>query len=145
MKIIFSPKDGDRREFVFRAGELMSDEAELLEECGGNSWATYEEFGRRFVAGSVRAMRAALWIMLRREQPRLRLADVTFRVDEMDLDYEDDEIVRLRDFYENDDELSDEQRAELLAAIDNGGVVDTEVPPAPVGKGEPGDSDTDSP
>lgn len=132
MLLIYTPHDGERQEFVFRPGELLSPEAEVLEECGGPSWGTYPEFGEKFMAGHLKARRAALWIMLKRQNPRLKLADVIVRPDELDFDFEPHEKDRLRELLEAG-ELDEGQQAQL-----------SDFMIEPVGKDEPSEESTDS-
>lgn len=143
MKVIYTPEDGERQEFVFRPGELMSPEAEALEECGGSAWATFEEYGERFMAGSLKARRAALWILLRRSDPKLRFSDLVVQVQELSVTYDEEELGRIRETIEADETLTDAERAEALEAVSE--VTESLKPPAvEPGKEEPGDGPTDS-
>jgi hypothetical protein len=83
MQLTYTPEDGDPQVFDFRVERLMSFEAEALEEAGGDQWETVHEWANKFDRGSMRAIRAALWIMLRRQQPALRFSDLVVRVDEL--------------------------------------------------------------
>ena len=146
MKIIYAPRDGERREFVFRPADLLSPDAELLEESGGSSWDTFEEYGRKFLAGSIRARRAALWLCLRRDNPRMRLSDLIIRADELDVAWEDEELANIRDALTADPDLSDEERDAALAEFEAGGSAGAPgLAEAPVGKDEPAATDTASP
>jgi hypothetical protein len=144
MKVIYTPEDAERQEFTFRPGELMSPEAEALEECGGAAWATFEEYGEKFMAGSLKARRAALWILLRRSDPKLRFSDLVVRVDELNVRYDEDELSRIKETIEADDTLTDAERAEALAAVLE--VSESLNPPSvEPGKEVPGDGPTDLP
>lgn len=143
MLIIYTPEDGPRQEFTFRPGELMSPEAEALEEAGGASWDTFEEYGQRFMAGSLKARRAALWILLRRSDPKLRFSDLVVRVAELSVKYDAEELGRIRANIEADDTLTDAERAEAIAAVTDAEAV-TAPPEGEVGKDAPGAASTDS-
>jgi hypothetical protein len=83
MQLTYTPEDGDPQVFDFHVERLMSFEAEALEEAGGEQWETVHEWANKFDRGSMRAIRAALWIMLRRQQPTLRFSDLVVRVNEL--------------------------------------------------------------
>lgn len=120
MKLTFRPTDGEERSFIFRPNELDNREAELIENVGGEAWATWEEFGRKFMLGSIRAYRAALWLLLRRENPRIKFGEISFRVDQLDVDLEDDEFKRITDALEQDDTIDPEQREHLKELMSEG-------------------------
>ena len=154
MKIIYTPTDGEKREFIFRPGELTNVETEMIEIQGGEAWDTYEDFGRKFMSGSMRAYRAALWICLKRQDPKIKFLDVSFRVDELDVDLEDDEKGRIYAAIEGDENIDDEQREQMLALLKEGTddqavlkqIPDLEtVVGEPMGKGEPVESTISSP
>ena len=122
MKIIYTPSDGERQEFIFRPGELTNVEAEMIEIQGGEAWDTYEEFGRKFMNGNMRAYRAALWICLKRHQdPKIKFMDVSFRVDQIDVDLEEDEKERIYTAIESDENIDPEQRELMLEMLGEGG------------------------
>jgi hypothetical protein len=68
------------REWSYEPGELSSADAEAIEDVTG--W-TYEEFGQALWSGSVRAKRALLWVLRRRDDPRLPYDQVEFKVQDM--------------------------------------------------------------
>jgi hypothetical protein len=86
MQLTYTPEDGDPQVFDFHVERLMSFEAEALEEAGGEQWETVHEWANKFDRGSMRAIRAALWIMLRRQQPTLRFSDLVVRVNELKME-----------------------------------------------------------
>jgi len=92
----------------------------MIEIQGGEAWDTYEDFGRKFMSGSMRAYRAALWICLKREDPKIKFLDVSFRVDELDVDLEEDEKGRIYAAIEGDENIDDEQREQMLAMLKEG-------------------------
>lgn len=73
MLLIWAPKDGERKEYQFVPGKLRCVEAEAIEAVGGGAWENFEEFGRAFMSGKRRALRAALWVVRRRDE-----SDLTF-------------------------------------------------------------------
>jgi hypothetical protein len=158
MKITYRPTNGPERSFIFRPNELDNRQAELIENVGGEAWATWEEFGRKFMMGSIRAYRAALWLLLKEENPRLRFGDVSFQVDQLEVDLEDEEFNRIADALELDENLDPEQREHLmemmtegrdqiaaLRELDQDSSVKVEAVVAePVGKENPADAPTSS-
>ena len=144
MLLVYTPEGAERQEFIFRPMELMSPDAEALEDVGGSSWVTFDEFGVKFRAGSIKAWRAALWVMLRRQDPKLRFSDLVIRVDEVDVLLEPDERDRIRAEIDKSVEMSEAEKQEALALMDDGQIPDIVVP-EPEGKDEPGDESTDSP
>jgi hypothetical protein len=115
MRLIWTPEDGgEKREYSFRPLKLLSPEAEAIEEVGGRAWETFDEFGRLFMLGNRKALRAALWVMRKREEPRLRFQDLSLRVDEVATEYDDDEKQQMRDGITQNETLDPEQRQMLI-------------------------------
>lgn len=138
MRIIWSPPQGERREFDFHPLEVLWHEREAVEDLG--TWATWEQFGMAFMGGSSRAWRAGLWLMLRREQPRLMFDDVQLgRGDELVVVYDDDEQAAIRQQIEDDDTLSEPVRRQMLEQLGLQPEVLAPVTAAPdVPEGSPG-------
>jgi len=113
--LTYTPDDGEKREFSFRPRKLVSAEAEALEDATG--W-TFDEFGQKFLAGSMKAKRAALWVLMKREQPTLKFRDLSITPDEVALDFESDEAAALREQLAADDTIDAEQRENVLAVLD---------------------------
>lgn len=117
MRLIYTPEDGEKREWLFAPMHLMTPESEAIEEVGGALWDNYDDFGVKFMNGNRRAYRAALWIMLRRENPSLRFAELSVRADEIDIDFDDAEQARIREVMLADPDIDDQERERLLAEI----------------------------
>jgi len=113
--LTYIPDDGEKREFSFRPRKLVSAEAEAIEDATG--W-TFDEFGQKFLAGSMKAKRAALWVLLKREHPTLKFRDLSITPDEVALDFEPDEAAALREQLAADDTIDPEQRENILAILD---------------------------
>lgn len=145
MLLKYTPEGEKEQTFTIRPGRLLSVEAEALEDVGGTAWSSIEEWRLKFQQGNFKARRAALWIMLRREQPRLRFPEVAVYVDELDIDFEPEELDRIRERVESNDNMSDEDRAEALRLLEVKQLPDgAELDDEPVGK-EPGAAEsTDS-
>jgi hypothetical protein len=147
MKLIYTPEDGERQEWSIRLSELLSPESEALEGCARDSWQTFDEFTDLVDQGNLKARRALLWILLRRENPRLRFSDLVVKVGETDMDYDDGQVADLQ-ATALDESASDEEREAARFRLEaTGRQVEepTEQPESePVGKDEPADSATDS-
>lgn len=117
MIIKYRPDKGPAREFDFVPGDLESSDSEAVEAVGGAAWGTYEEFGALFFRGSQKAMRAALWVCLRREQPRLKFTDLSLRVNQIDVEYSAAERDAILTVMLADPNLDDDQRANLAKVV----------------------------
>lgn len=139
MLVIYTPEGGERQQFEYHPTELLSFDAEAVEDVGGPTWDTYEGFVGRLTDGNFKARRALLWIMLRRSNPTLRFFDLVVRVDEIKLasDARD-----LREFLERGDP-SPEQRAQAERELAE--LTGEDAEPEPVGKDAAAASGTDSP
>jgi hypothetical protein len=85
VKLIYTPEGEASQEFEFDPDNPFNLEAEALESVGGEAWQDYPGFFERIGSGNIRARRALLWVMLRRNQPDLRFADVVFKLSEFDV------------------------------------------------------------
>lgn len=115
MLLNYTPEGAEKRTWPVKLEKLMSAEAEAIEKATG---MTYEEFGVALVKGSATSRRALLWIMLKRTEPTLRHAQVEVEVGQIELEFEHDELLRLRDETAKDKDLTDDERAGALAYID---------------------------
>jgi hypothetical protein len=155
VKLIYHPGGGDRQEFPgWDPNKLLSPEAELIEDIGGETWDNFEEFGAAFLRGKRKAIRAALWIMLRRgpeKPPPFR--DFVIGVQEAWVAWDDTELSRFRELLADPEiDMDPEQREHLLAtfagdapetaAPEDGGPLGLPSEPQPettgTGSGEPG-------
>jgi len=126
MILRYRPDDGPPVEFEFIPGELETPDSEAVELIGGEAWGTFEEFGALFFRGSQRARRAALWLCLRRTQPKIRFADLSLRANQIDVDYSSAERERILEVMLADPNLDDETRASLTRDVGEALVSDVE-------------------
>lgn len=126
MRLVYEPEGGEAEEFSFKPEQILNLESEAVEEAGGTVWRDWDGFMERLQYGNTRAMRALLWMFLRRKNPKLSFASLVFKMSEARLSYDDEEL------------------AAMEAAADEAGEPIVEVPEEPEGKGEGGDSDTSS-
>ena len=111
------PHDLGERRFTFKPNKLMSVEAEAIEDA--TDW-TFTEFGEKFLKGSMKAKRAALWVLLKREFPALKFRDLSFSPEEIEVDFDEDEAAAIREALADDPDVDEEQRAAVLAIIGDG-------------------------
>lgn len=93
MEVIYTPDGGDEQRWSFRPKKFPSGEAEAIESATGFMW---DEFAQAVLKGSVRARRGLLWVLLRRQHPTIKFADVSFTLDELRLEMELDELQAMR-------------------------------------------------
>lgn len=110
MLLIWEPPDAERKEFEFLPRKLTTADAEAIEMVGGDVWDNFDEFARLFNAGNRRALRAALWSMLRREQPLLRFESLSVGAYDITLDFGEAEKAVIRDLLLSGQEIDVEQR-----------------------------------
>jgi hypothetical protein len=128
MILRYRPDDGPVVEFEFRPGDMETPDSEAVEAVGGEAWGTFEEWGALFFRGSQKARRAALWIFLRKTNPRLKFDDLKIRADQTDVDYTLRERNRIIETMLADPSIDDEQRETLTAMIGEAtdvGIVDS--------------------
>jgi hypothetical protein len=82
LRMTFTPPGADPHHWEFDNLEdgLSAVEAELIEDAGGTQWDTYVRWALQLSSGSFRACRVLLWVLLRRQNPALVLADLNFPV-----------------------------------------------------------------
>jgi hypothetical protein len=113
MFVTYKPADGDEQQWTFKPQKFPSHEAEAIEHATGWTW---DEFATQVVKGSIRARRALLWILLRRQHPVIKFADIAFTTDELELEMDLDELTAMR--AELDQITDDAVREMALRQID---------------------------
>lgn len=126
MILTYTPAEGDKREWSFRPGKLPHYEAEAIEKKTG--W-TLAEFAQALPKGSVLAARAAVWVLLKREDPPLRFDQVAITSDEVSILFEAPEVQQILDSLDQagaelDDDTRDQVRAMLRRAAAPGAYPD---------------------
>src|SRR5215216_265790 len=95
---------------------MRYEESEAIEDLG--YWAAFGEWSTAFGVSNRRAIRAALWLMLRRENPAVEFDSLNPLISELDIDYSPDDLARWRQSIEDAPDLSDDQRIVLLAEVE---------------------------
>lgn len=114
MKFIYRPDGTEPQEWPFEPGKLLSPESEAIEKVTGLYLPAWQEAAGE---GSQRALRAFLWVMLKRKQPTLKFDQVVVSASEMELVWELDDcepvLAELHAEQVKRGTLSDEKRATL--------------------------------
>ncbi|GAA4358403.1 hypothetical protein [Angustibacter luteus] len=117
MIVTYTPEGGEAHEWSFNPGKLLSPEAEAIERVTG--WNYRTDFADKLLRGSALALRALIWVLLKRADPKLKFTDVEYAQDEADVNFDADERREIRRLAAEDPDMTDEDRAELLAALDD--------------------------
>jgi hypothetical protein len=96
-KFVYKPEGVEPKSWDFDPAKLMNPEAEAIER---HTQMTYGEWQEALGRNSMLAFHGLLFVFLKRETPTLKWGDVQFSLSELDL------------------ELSDEESAEALAALE---------------------------
>lgn len=88
MKIIYKPEGGSKREWDLDPGNPAWDVTYGTEKATEWPWG---EFADKLAKGSSIALQALIWVLRKRDEPRLQLSSVTPTWSEVDLDTADDE------------------------------------------------------
>ncbi|MGW0647895.1 hypothetical protein ACWD4T_03665 [Streptomyces umbrinus] len=115
MIIVYSPEGGDTHRWDLKETRIMATEAEAVERVTDLDWARARA---KIVQGSMLALRAVAWVLLKREQPTLRYAQFNPAAAELDFDYSADERAAIRAAIEADPDLTEDERATSLAELD---------------------------
>lgn len=124
MFLLYTPEDGDEQRFPYNPRRMMSPEMEAIERVTGQSWS---KFSANVLEGNALCRRALLWVLMKRQHPTLKFADVSFTWDELKLVYSRQEYeAMLQQTIENT--TGDEQAVlvaklteEMATAIDEDG------------------------
>lgn len=133
MRIIFSPTDGETREYDFdESRTLMSTESGVIEKLTG--WDYRGEFLQRLPA-STTAQRALLYVLEKRTHPTLAFKDFDYPAGAVTILPDRGDLARARALLESGQvSLTAEQRAEAEAQLDEAeaalGEPDPKSPPA---------------
>lgn len=115
MWAIYRPDGEDSQEWWLRLDDLGDNEAEMIEARSGMDW---EEWKLRLLKGNIRARRALLWSLLRRQHMALRYEDVRFTAATFSVEFDAQELGEMIRAMEKDAErrtLKDEEQAGLAA------------------------------
>jgi hypothetical protein len=109
---------GEELRWDFHPARLMSVEAEAIEKVTG---LTYAEWGAALLKGSAGSSRALVWVLRKRSEPTLRYRDVDFPIGDLGIDLDAEEKAAVRVELASNTTLTDDERAEALAALGDAG------------------------
>lgn len=116
MLITYRPDGGDERTWSYKPSDLPYEDAERLEDLLD---ITFEEFRAKVVRGGLKARRALLWLLLRRENPKLRFTDVQLkRTGELVVEWDSEEIAKMRADTLDATDLEEADRDAFLETLD---------------------------
>src|SRR5437879_3742757 len=123
MIVKYAPSGGETSEWTYKAEDLPSSDAEDIEDAMG---VTFDEYQVKLMTGGAKARRALLWVLLRRENKILKFENVSFKMGELSVDFDAEELGRIKDAIQKDKTISEAVREQALAAIEEQGP--TEAP-----------------
>ena len=88
MKLVYTPKGGDRKVFEFEPLDMRNADAEAIEQHTG---MTFMEWGEKLAAGSFTALHGLLFVLLRADDPGLQWGAVDFSMGELDFETDEEE------------------------------------------------------
>ncbi|MEV0183807.1 hypothetical protein AB0I54_31665 [Streptomyces sp. NPDC050625] len=115
MIIVYAPEDGQTHRWDLKTARILATEAEAVERVTDLDWATARS---KVVKGSMLALRAIAWVLLKRSQPALRYTQFDPAAGELGFEYDADERAVIRANIETDEDLTEEERAGILAELD---------------------------
>lgn len=87
---VYKPEGADPRRWDFQPGKILNTEAKVIEKMTGMSFGEWQD---AMIRGSITAMEAYLFVMLKREHPTLRPAELVFCTEDLDVEFTDEETV----------------------------------------------------
>lgn len=124
MILIYEPEGGERRTWNLKTTRFMSTEAEAVERATGLEW---QEAKARVIKGSMVALRATVWVLVKREDPTLRYTAFDPAENEIGVDLDAEEWGVLREEVANSSDMGEAEKAAVLAQLD-AEATDAEVP-----------------
>lgn len=91
MKIIYTPEGGSKRTWDLDPDNPPWDVAFATEKATGWPWG---EFAQRMVQGSHIALRALIWALRKRQEPKLQIDGVEVVLSELDFEDDDEDVVQ---------------------------------------------------
>ena len=92
MQFVYKPEGAEPKKWEFDPDRLLSPEAVAIERLTKLTFAEWTDAVQR---GSVLALHALLYVMLKRDIPTLKPGEVEFSMSEVDFELDDDETARV--------------------------------------------------
>ncbi|GAA4663271.1 hypothetical protein [Streptomyces youssoufiensis] len=115
MILVYAPDEGEAQRWDVATLRIAATEAEAVERVTGLTW---EEVKQGAQKGSMRALRALAWVLVKRGAPTLRYGQFDPATHELGVDYDADERAAIREAIATSTEVSEDEREALLAQID---------------------------
>lgn len=93
MILTYTAAEGDVQTFHFQFKTLGNDQAEDMEDVTGKNFVELQDL---VGAGNMRARRALLWVLMKKQHPMLKFADLQYPVGAVSIDMELDELLEAR-------------------------------------------------
>lgn len=87
-RLTYTPEGADPKVWDFTFGRIRFGERAAIEKLTGLGWAGVQQ---GFWSNQGEVIHALLWVLLKRDIPNLRAAEVDFMDDEIEIDLNDDE------------------------------------------------------
>lgn len=127
MKVVFTPKDGARREWPFDPDNIEMVDASFIKK---QTRMTHGEWKKAILEQDADALHGLLWVLGKQENPLYRWSDVRFRMNEVAFDFDDEEVTAIIQGLAamSPEEAADENVAALRMMLEAQGVdVDARV------------------
>src|SRR5882757_529265 len=140
MIIEFTPADGEARRWDLKTTAILIPEAAAVEKVCGERWPQVKAAA---LEGGAQALWAIAWVLMKRDDPTLRMTQWTPAADALSVDFDAEERALLRAEADKNPDLTDAERAAI-----NRELADPEDTAGDAGAAEgeaPKDSAADSP
>lgn len=114
MIITYTPADGDERRWDLKDVRILMPEAAAVERVVGERWPQVKAAAMQ---GGAQALWAIAWVLMKREDPTLRMTAWAPAEDELGVDFDPEERALLRAEALKNPDLTDEQREQVLAEL----------------------------
>lgn len=115
MIVIYQPEGAEPHRWDLKKVRILSTEAEAIERCTGLEW---EKVTRKVATGSMLAIRAVAWVLLKREDTSLAYRAFVPAAGELGYEPDAEELAVIRDLIEKDTSMDPDEKAEMLADFD---------------------------
>lgn len=145
MKVVFTPKDGERREWPFDPDDIEMMDASFIKK---QTHMNHSAWKKALLEQDADALHGLLWVMLKQENPLFRWTDVRFRMSELEFEFDDDEVSKILERLASmsPEESSEPDALALVVMLEGQGVdvqarlselaADPEFDPRPAGDAE---------
>jgi len=89
MKVVFTPRDGERREWPLVLDDVEMVDASFIKKQTGLTHAAWKQ---ALLEQDADALHGLLWVLLKQENPLYRWTDVRFRMSDVTFGFDADEV-----------------------------------------------------